>query len=722
MVSIRNIHMRPKLVALFLLIGISALVVTGFWASRQAEQALLEKSYDQLESVREIKRQAVERYFTHIQNQILTFSENSMVVEAMRELQEVFPNFREENQYDAADIRRMANELVTYYTNDFSAEFRNQNNDRDPRAKRYFDQLDDDSIAYQYHYIKANPNPLGSKEVLDRAPDQSAYSALHAELHPVVRSYLQKFGYYDIFLVDPDSGDIVYSVFKELDYSTSLIDGPYADTNFGEVFRMANAATQPDIFYLVDYAQYFPSYEAPASFIASPIFDGAKKIGVAIFQMPIDALNAIMTERAGLGRSGESYLVGPDLLMRSDSYLDPENHSVTASFRRPETGGVDTVAVREALASQTGSQIVIDYNGNPVLSAYAPVAVGDTTWALMAEIDEAEVMEPVFDLIWSLVLVGILLSLILVVLAYAVAGSIAKPLRSTVSFAESIADGDLTIRADPVLLAQKDEVGELVQAMDRMVGKLREIIGSVVSGTNNITAASEQNSATAQSLSQGASQQASSVEETTASVEQMSASIEQNTENAKVTDTMASKAATDAGEGGEAVSKTVDAMKSIADKISIIDDIAYQTNLLALNAAIEAARAGEHGKGFAVVASEVRKLAERSQVASQEIGEVAKGSVNLAVRAGELLDEIVPAIRKTSDLVQEISAASSEQSAGANQINMAMEQLNSITQQSASSSEELASTSEEMSSQAQQLQQLVSFFKIGDHSDRRVKT
>ncbi|MFW5815249.1 MAG: methyl-accepting chemotaxis protein [Wenzhouxiangella sp.] len=293
-------------------------------------------------------------------------------------------------------------------------------------------------------------------------------------------------------------------------------------------------------------------------------------------------------------------------------------------------------------------------------------------------------------------------------------------IKQGVVMAERIARGDLSVQADTALVAQRDEVGDLVRAMDEMVGKLRQALSTVASGAESITAASNQTASTAQSLSQGASQQAASVEQTTASIEQMSASIAQNTENAQVTDTISTKAADDATEGGKAVTETVDAMKSIAEKISIIDDIAYQTNLLALNAAIEAARAGDHGKGFAVVAAEVRNLAERSQVAAQEIGEVAKNSVNLAVRAGKLLDEIVPAIQQTSGLVQEISAASTEQSSGAAQVGQAMEQLNAITQQSASASEQLASTSEEMKGQAQQLQNAVSFFRF--QSDDRAGT
>ena len=302
-------------------------------------------------------------------------------------------------------------------------------------------------------------------------------------------------------------------------------------------------------------------------------------------------------------------------------------------------------------------------------------------------------------------------------IAWLLTRSITRPLNEAVQITNRLAEGDLTVKVNATT---KDETGQVLQAMQNMIGKLSQVVTDVNSGAQALSSASEEVSATAQSLSQAASEQAAGVEETSASIEQMTASITQNTENAKVTDGMASKAASDAAEGGESVNATVAAMKQIAKKIGIIDDIAYQTNLLALNAAIEAARAGEHGKGFAVVAAEVRKLAERSQVAAQEIGEVAGSSVELAEKAGKLLGEIVPSIKKTSDLVQEIAAASSEQSSGVGQINSAVSQLSQTTQQNASSSEELAATAEEMSSQAEQLQQTMSFFKLDSKASAKV--
>jgi methyl-accepting chemotaxis protein len=297
-----------------------------------------------------------------------------------------------------------------------------------------------------------------------------------------------------------------------------------------------------------------------------------------------------------------------------------------------------------------------------------------------------------------------------ILLAFVIARGIIAPLKKGVSMAMSFAQGDLSAEID---VDQKDEVGVLARSMREMGQRLREIVSEVQSASDNVASGSQELSASSETLSQGATEQAASIEQVSSSMEEMGANIRQNADNAQATEKIAQQAAVDAEKGGNAVRGTVSAMKEIAEKITIIEEIARQTNLLALNAAIEAARAGEHGKGFAVVAAEVRKLAERSGQAAGEISELSASSVQVAEEAGQMLDKIVPDIKKTAELVQEISAASMEQNSGAEQITKAVQQLDSVIQQNASASEEMASTSEELSSQAEQMQQTMSFFSIG---------
>ncbi|MGE4267905.1 MAG: methyl-accepting chemotaxis protein [Deferribacterales bacterium] len=292
--------------------------------------------------------------------------------------------------------------------------------------------------------------------------------------------------------------------------------------------------------------------------------------------------------------------------------------------------------------------------------------------------------------------------------------SITGPLFKGVNFAQQLAEGNLDAQLD---VDQKDEVGQLAIALKNMVSKLRSIITDVRTSADNVAAGSRELSSAAQDMSQGATEQAASAEEASASMEEMASNISQNADNALQTEKIALKAAGDAKEGGQAVQQTVKAMKEIADKISIIEEIARQTNLLALNAAIEAARAGEHGKGFAVVAAEVRKLAERSQEAAREISDLSSSSVDIAEKAGGLLMQILPDIQKTAELVQEITAGSSEMRTGGEQINTAIQQLDQVIQRNAGASEEMAATAEELSSQSESLQHAVSFFKMkGDGS------
>ncbi len=318
----------------------------------------------------------------------------------------------------------------------------------------------------------------------------------------------------------------------------------------------------------------------------------------------------------------------------------------------------------------------------------------------------------------TLSIIAIFLSSVVTII---VTRSITAPIGEAVMVSSRLSQGDLQVEIEA---KGKDEMGQLLAAMKAMTGKLRNVVADVKLASDNVASGSEQLSAGAQQMSQGTTEQAASTEEASSSIEEMNATIKQNADNAQQTEKIALKSAADAQDSGKAVTDSVNAMKQIAEKISIIEEIARQTNLLALNAAIEAARAGEHGKGFAVVAAEVRKLAERSQTAAAEISDLSSSSVEVAERAGDMLAKLVPDIQKTAELVQEISASSKEQAGGADQINGAIQQLNQVVQQNAGAAEEMASTAEELASQADQLQNTVSFFKVNgigtDRADRRI--
>jgi methyl-accepting chemotaxis protein len=690
-----NFSLKKKLMLQFLLIGILPLSIIGALTYQQASQALESAAIDKLSSVADVKKNEVQRYFQNIHDQVLTLSESKMIVDATKQFKKAFKSVKAENGLSSQEIEKMRTELGQYYNNAFLVEYKKQNSGGNYDINAALNSMTPDGVALQYYYIQANPNPLGSKHLMDKAPDRSTYSKIHAEVHPIIRTYLEKFGYYDIFIVDSQTGELLYTVFKELDYATNLATGHWSKTNIGTAFKKAAAATDPNYVYLEDYQQYPPSYEAPASFISSPIMDNGKNIAVLMFQMPIDRLNAIMGERSGMGETGETFIVGPDKLLRSNTYLDKDKRSVVGSFRNKLT--VDTPSVAAALSGKSGAATTRNYLEDQVFSVFRPVEVAGLKWALIAETHTEEANWPAVRLGWIALAIGSLAALGTVAFGFLAGTKIASPIAAIAKSLES----------------NSIELGNASQ-------------GLTVSSSD---------------LSNSSNTQAAAVQENVAAVSEISSMIDRTNEQSQSSLVNATKVHKMSVEGTEIMESLVTAMGAIkssneqlnaiseiigaiSQKTNIINDIVFKTQLLAFNASIEAARAGQHGRGFAVVAEEVNNLAHLSGKAASEIGDLigdSKKQVEAFVTtnadritngeritstAKKLFDSISTEIEHIRSEVQSVSEATREQKQGIEQVQLAMNQIDQTTQSNAQAARRVDSLAGDLSSRSDILSQV----------------
>ena len=720
---------RNKLLLAMLVAGVLPLIIVGVAINLAASNSLQAQSFEQLRAVEMAKAQRLSDYFTTIQAQMSAFAEDRMVLDAMTEFKSTFNTVATENELTPVEIERLRAELKTYYSGDFAVEYEKRHNGHKLDILPNLAMLDSASVVLQHAYIQANKFPLGTKDKMIRPStqtDKSLYSTHHEIFHPVISSYRQKFGFYDIFLVDAQTGDVVYTVFKELDFTTNLKDGPYSKSNIGRCFDLAMKAA-PGTAVVVDYEEYVPSYNEAAGFVASPIYDGAKLLGVAIFQIPIDRVNNTLASLEGMGKTGETYAVGMTKvgdtelpLFRNQSRFVANLHNdlklaspLTTTIINPQVV-VDTEATRSGLAGQSGTKIINDYRGVPVLSSWTPLTIypgvdgkNAINWTLIAEIDLAEVNTPIRWMNYftaAAVLLGILL---VAFVATRIANTAKRQTSSVDDMLHRVNQGDYTTRAE---VASKDELGQMASELNRvmdktlklvqsenerdqmqnsimrlmeevsnvadgdltveaevttdmtgaiadsfnyMIGQLRSLVTNVQKATANVANSAQQIQATTEDLSAGSEQQSARLVSTSTALTQMVSSIQQVASHTAESATVAHQARANAQNGRVAVERTIEGMSRIREQVQ--------------ESAKRFKRLGESSQSVGEIVQLIADIADRTSILALNAsiqaamaGDAGKGFAVVAEEVERLADRSNKATSEIATLIKTIQGETAE--------------------------------------------------------------
>lgn len=737
--------------------------VIGWTSVTKSKAALYQKSQERLLASKEQSANAITRYFKTIDEQLRLLSSNPFTVQAALDFSNAYQRYSSQTNYNNNDTQYS---VSGYYQTHFANQFE-ENNSKPANTSQMLNGFSDTTWALQQDFISASPYPLGGKDELVSLNNNTDYDQVHQTYHPWLREFQQTFNFYDVFLVDAQSGNLTYSVFKELDFATNLFNGPYADSGIGQAFQKGVGLESGQTI-LTDFAPYLPSYNAAASFIAAPIVSQGNTVAVLIFQMPIDVINQIMTHEQkwleqGFGESGETYLVGPDNKLRSESrfYLEDPNGFLSALKRNGQTQlakeielkssgvGIQTInsaGVRAALNGKSGFSVIQDYRGVDVLSAYQPLTVLGLNWAILSEVDEEEAFRSADELGSEIIITTLsIVILVLVISGFAanmVANQISSPLKALGNSFKEIAsgDGDLT-RTIPN--SKVKEVNVIANAFNTFTGQVRDIVSHVKNSSNVLASASTELSAAIEESNQISIQQRDEIHHIVSAMEEFSVAIlevannseqsssktkesnsfiSDNSEKAQMASSNIGELVDEVTQSAQTIIRLQNEVQGINEVLDEINGIADQTNLLALNAAIEAARAGEHGRGFSVVADEVRSLAARTQQSTiqiqHKIGELnnaagqsvdsmkrasnsAEGGIQLVNHVSDTLTNLSAGISELTLMNETVATATQQQRSTADAIN---ESMNSITM----NAEQLQNSSNEISSSAASLAELAS--------------